>query len=347
MASGPFTRGAVPGTRRSLWAGLLIVVAISTTLIAALGLAPVGSAVGNGSSNLIPADPIPPWNNWTCNPNDLSPAALYISLPNIAHTEPRGSVLTAHLAYRVPSFVPADRNKALHMPLVDAVFPLTNGSKVTIVIPAKTFVLNGQNWSPPSVLDVSKTLTSNTTFSSTPAYLTSLRWAVMVNRTSGSVTVEFMWHWRLVPAGGGAPISAKWSVPSKNATYPEYPTIFYPAPFVGVLSSSRSPALAGSQFNLTIDGYVASTSFRMVIEFPSNNTEIHSIWENSSKSISKFNVSDPLTYRNGKPLSAGTYLIHIHDVCEAIVYIRYVIVSSTPAPGLVPGQPGLLRPLTD
>ena len=61
--------------------------------------------------------------------------------------------------------------------------------------------------------------------------------------------------------------------------------------------------------------------------YPSNGTPIQSIWENTSAHATLFNATVPLLSRSGVPLPAGTYEIHVHDVCEAIVQMHSVVVT--------------------
>jgi len=289
---------------------------------------PVGSGLSVSAS-------IPPWNNWTCNPNNPSPAALDVPAANPTRSEEAGSNLTVSYEFKVEGYVHADYGKTIYLPSVKAVLPTAPTGNLSLPLLAKTVRIATGNWSSPHLLSSSEKIGSNVTFSTAKAYLSSSKQAVMANATSGTLTLEFRWHWSFVPAGGGATRAGPWTIPSMNASSPYLPSIFYPAPYIGVLSTSPTPAPSGSQFNLTLDGFVANTSFRMVLEYPNNGTEIQSIWENTSRGAQKSTVWVPLAYRSGTPVLPASYLIHVHDVCEAIVVILPITVVAD-GPGVSP-----------
>jgi hypothetical protein len=149
------------------------------------------------------------------------------------------------------------------------------------------------------------------------AFLTTEKLAIMAGASYGNLTLEFRWQW--VEGASLTTLQAgTWTLPSATASSPYLPSIFYPAPRVALVSTSPSPATIGTNFISNLSGYVTNTSFRMVLEFPSNGTEIRSQWD-SSGSASRF--SAPLLLLSSKNwLVPGKYLVHIHDACEAILF---------------------------
>jgi hypothetical protein len=263
-----------------------------------------------------------------------SPAALDIPVKNPGHGALAGSTIVATYEFKVVNYTRTDRNVLVYLPSAKAVLPLTASQSVTIFFLGKTVAISNGKWTSPDLFTQSTTLHSNVTFSSgTSAYLSTSKLAVMATASSGSLTVEFRWHWTVDPAGNQSARVGPWSVPSSTEKAPFLPSIFFPAPYVGVPSTSGSPAPSSTNFTLELNGTVANTSFRVVLEYPNNGTEIQSIWENSSPRSSVFNATVPLTYRDGSPIPAGNYLIHVHDVCEAIVHLNSVTVTASNGTG--------------
>jgi hypothetical protein len=305
-------------------------------LLTALFLSSLAPGPAPASSSLTTSAAIPPWNSWTCNPNNPSPAALDIPLANPAQFKGAGSVLTVAYEFKVLGYVRADLGVGLDFPTAKAVLPTALTGELTVTIPAKNVSVAGKGWSSPTLLNGSTKLAAKTTFAATDAYLTTAKYAVLADAASGTLTLEIRWHWSFELPKGGAPDVGPWSVPSNTSSGTYLPSIFFPAPFVGVLATSASPAPAGSNFTLELNGSVANTSFRLVLEYPNNGTEIQSIWENTTVGASEFNATVPLSLRNGSPVPAGKYLVHVHDVCEAIVRMISVTVTA----GMVGGPAG-------
>jgi hypothetical protein len=301
--------------------------AATLLLVGILALPSFVPVMPTGASGLSTSETIPPWNTWTCNPPNLSPTALSIPVQNPLHSRQSGIVMGAAYEYQVVGYVAADLGTAVYLPTAQAVFPTTPSGNFVLTIPARNVTITGKGWSPATLLNINGTLRAKTVFSTAPAYLQTSKYAVMANVPSGALTLEFRWRWTIYPAAGGAPDNGPWSVPSRNATGSYLPSIFYPAPVVGIVGSSGSTAVAGSTYTLELNGTVANTSFRMVLEYPTNGTEIQSIWENTSAQTTVFNSTIPLTYSDGVALPAGSYLVHVHDVCGAIVQMRSVTVT--------------------
>jgi len=314
-------------------AGFVALIVVGVLLVPSL-LPPAPAS----QSGLAPSASIPPWNTWTCNPNNPSPAALDIPVANPTQSEPLGENLTVTFEFEVEEYVATDFGITINLPTTSAVLPTTPSGSLSLTFPPRNVSIAGAGWSSSLLLNRTVTLTSSETFSGDSAYLSTSKYAVMADAVSGSLTLEFRWRWSFATVGGGSPTNGPWTVPSVNATSPYLPSIFYPAPYLGVVHSTPSPAAASSSFRLELNGTVANTSFRVVLEYPNNGTEIQSIWENTSVKATIFNASVPTAFRGGSPLPAGTYIIHIHDICEAIVHILSVVViefSPPPALGLL------------
>ena len=254
------------------------------------------------------------------------------------------AILTVTYEFKVVGYVGSDLGTKVYLPSTKAVLPTTPTGSLSLTLPSKNVTITGNGWSSPSLLSGSTKLTSKENFSTADAYLTTSKYAVMAYAVSGSLTLEFRWHWSFVPAKGGATQNGTWSVPSRNATSPYLPSIFYTGSLRGYRVHDLLAGRCWTIFNVELSGTVANTSFRMVLEYPNNGTENHeSISENSSVWVTLFNATVPLSYRNGSPLPTGNYLIHVHDICEAIVQMHSVVVvtdDGLASPGGLSVRPG-------
>ena len=249
--------------------------------------------------------------------------------------------MTVSYEFGVVNYTSSLSGKAISMPSLTATFPLSPSGSLTVYQSPTTLHVAGSAWSSP--LNHSKTLTQAETFATGKnATLSTQKIAVMSPTSYGTLTLEFRWRWFVTPPTGSLslPQSSSWTVPSLQATSPYLPSIFYPAPSVTVVATSANPAVSGSTFNMSLSGAVANTSFRIVVEYPSNGTEITSRWEATPTGASTFVATANLTLKNGNPLPAANYLIHVHDACQAIIKNISLTVSAAPHPA----PPGFAYP---
>lgn len=325
--------------------------------VSALGLAaPLPALVGGslawwGSGPTAFATTLPSY----CNPVSSAPASLYLPLPAPVQKIAPGGTVTAHVEAAVVNYTSAENGTRLSVPTLTASFPLAPSGKLSIVLPPATWTVSQAGWSASVSESKTKTLSGTTAFPAAgSAYLSSSLLAVMGSADYGSLQVAFRWQWTEVTSPGSAPISSAWTTPNATAVSPARPSLFEPAPYVGIVGTSPQPAPAGSNFSVTLSGAVANGSFRMVVEYPNNGTEISSIWESSPPGATSFNGSSPLSFRNGTPLPSGKYLVHVHDVCEALLRSLSLTVTSgsgapfggtAPASSVPPGAPDGARTL--
>lgn len=301
-----------PGTLR---AGPLLLGALALLLLA-MPVPPSLAAAPAASSTV------------TCNPKNTSPSALDIPAKDPGGHAVAGDLLNASLEFRVLGYKKADLGVLLYLPSVSIVFPTYApiGSLALYLAP-KTLNVSGGLWSSPALRSASTKITGSYDFSSSSAYLTTSKIAVMASVPTGSLTLEFRWEWSIFRAKTGVLDAGKWTVPSNGSKSPYLPSIFYPASYVGIASTSGSSVPSNSTYVIGLDGAVASTWFRMVLEYPSNGTEIQSIYENTTANATLFNATLPMAFRNGTGVPAGSYLMHVHDSCEAIVHSLPVTVT--------------------
>lgn len=261
--------------------------------------------------------------NLTCNPVNPSPSALAIAATNPGSAT-TGDKVSISMEYRIANYTKADKGLVLYFPTTTAVFPQVGQPDLKINLVPKDFTVTSSAWSSASSRSASTTLTANASFASgISAYLTTAKIAVLVDAAYGNVTLEIRWHWVIHHVSRGTTKSGAWTVPSYNATGIYLPSIFYPAPWVGVVSTSGTSVPGGSTYTIVLNGSVENTWFRVVLEYPTNGTNLHSIYEYTT-SAPTFNATMPMTYPNGTAVKAGAYLIHVHDRCNAIVHILSV-----------------------
>lgn len=263
-----------------------------------------------------------------CNPPSDAPSALAIPLGNLGQKVPTGSSVGYTLEVSAVNYSAADNGTRVYLPSLLGHFPLRTGGMFTVFHLPSTLTLAGPGW---VGVSATKSVATTTAFDSAgTAYLSTSLLAVMADASYGSLQLQYRWHWTLVSGKGGNTQSSAWSVPSANATLPWRPSIAEPAPYVSIIGTSTQPAAAGSNFTTDLGGAVANASFRMVVEYPNNGSEITSQWEAAPSGATSFNATSPMAYADGSPLPAGKYLIHVHDACEAILHsISVTVVAAS------------------
>ena len=264
--------------------------------------------------------------NTRCSVPESAPSALHVSVASPDMAVPSGTNVTAEFELSVPSFTWADHGVTIFLPSLNVHFPTSGGGQLLLYFAPSNVTIHSGGWTSP--MAVTKTLTSGTTFTSSPVWLSSANLAVMFAGHPTNLTLEFQWGW-IVNASGT--VSQQWSTPSTTATYPDYPSIFSVAPYVSILSTSSVSAAGGTYFWIELSGAVRGTTFKTLVETPTG-VELHCQTQTSPGQHHKchsswwgwggpstFYVGVPLTYYNMTAISPGKYLIHIHDQMGAIV----------------------------
>jgi len=290
----------------------------------------VAGAIAGPTAAALPASGPGPQGS-VCNPSSPSPAAVAIPLPNPHRGLAAGGSIVTSYEITVENYTAALNGTVVTVPTMEGVFPLAAGGSTLAVTPPTTVRITGSGWSTP--VNHTKVVTSNLTFASgAKAFLTSQKIALMAPIAYGGISLGVRWQWTMVPPSG--PVRASgWSVPATTATSPYLPSIFYPAPWVGLVLPGGGSAAAGTNVTLALNGSVTNTTFRVVVEYPNNGTEISSVWEPSGAAPT-FNATASLRYGNGTPLAPGSYLLHVHDHCQAIVHSVSLKVTSSPIGGV-------------
>lgn len=249
-----------------------------------------------------------------CSVPNLAPDALRIPLPGPFRALSAGSTLTAEYEFAVVNYTSADLGAIVYVPEVDVHFPLASGGELNLTNAPQAIAVAGSGWS--SAVAQTVTMNASTGFSLKHAWITTVNLAVMASGGPAGMTLEFRWGWI---SNNSSVVHQQWSSPSPTASLPYYPSVFVVAPYVGVISTSNTTATAGSFFGLTLGGAVSKTQFCITVE-TTNGRELHGQIVVNSGSSSTLALGVPLTFGNsGRPLTAGSYLIHIHDAMGAII----------------------------
>lgn len=269
-------------------------------------------------------------NTTGCNPANLSPAAVRIALPNPSTNVAAGGSVSVTYSVTLSSTTTANASFAVYVPSVVAMFPLASGSNFLLYLAPHQLSLAERPGLDHANVTQSKSVASAVNFRSTgTSSISTQKIAVMANASYGALSIDVRWRWSERPSNGASPVNGSWSAASPNATAPNLPSEFEPAPYVPIVATSPNPARAGSNFTVELGGAVVGQSFRVVLEYPNNGTEITSQWEATDPNASDFNATAPLTYHNGRGLPAAKYLLHIHDRCEAMVHSLTVTVTTS------------------
>lgn len=302
----PNARRRFAGSAGVLVGSLLAVLLLSIPATGASARVPIGQAVV------------------TCNPKNASPSAL--DIPGSAPARiGAGAKLNVTVQFLVANYSKADRGVSVYFPSITAVFPKLPSGSVSVFFPPKTIGITSSKWSANRTVGTTVGTATRIDPNAT-AYLSTSKIAVMAGMPTGTLTIEVRWHWAVFNPSTGAHSSGAWTKPSYAASGPFLPSIFFPASYVGIVSTSGSRVPTNSTYVIGLNGSVQSTWFRMVLEYPANGTEIQSIFENTTANNTVFNATLPIAFRNGTGIPAGNYLMHVHDSCEAIVHVLQVSV---------------------
>ena len=259
-----------------------------------------------------------------CNaPSYISSSSLLITSPNPVGTLGVGGSLTATLEFAVNTSVGNMTGRAVTFPSVFVTFPLTSGS-VQLDISPTSVPIPSAGWSNAPALNHTIPVTSNLSFKvGASVTLSSQKLAVMAPANYTQLSLEFRWAWSLVQPNGSSTRGA-WTIPTVSNHLPsQLRTIFFPAPFVSFLNSTGTQATIGTNYTATLGGAVAGRYFLLEMELPSSGKVVQAHSQTAPGSATTFVVQIlVLSYTNS--LSPGSYLVHIHDACGAMLYNKSI-----------------------
>jgi hypothetical protein len=312
--------------RRGLAAGGVVAAAGVAVLVylalftPVFGHAPSGSTPGgNGSQGIVPV------NGSLAGPGGcnaaMSPTPSAVLIPNAdvnGSLVPNGQLVVSY-EYAVVNYTPSDAQVQIYLPTMVAVFPTAGGAPLETVFSPAVAQPSGAGWQTPAFATRTYLSAGTVSFGGGPAVLSSQKIAVLSSLPYGGIALEFRWHWTLRDPGS-SDLLGPWTVPTPNVQWPSaLPSIFLPAPYVNIVSTSGSPAYIGSEFTAYVTGAVSGRSFFLELEAASNGLSIQS--QNNSVPVgsnSSYPVHILLLNYDGY-LFPGSYLVHIHDACGALL----------------------------
>jgi hypothetical protein len=299
-----------------------------------VGLATAGAApatAGSHRSDRGATASLVPNQGTVCNaPSYVSDSSLFIPLPNANGTLGSGGTITVTLQFAVVASTGSATGKNVSLPSAFATFPLNSGTRQIDLAPT-TVPVPASGWSTASSLNRTVSIPTNLSFrAGANATLSTQKVAVMAAMNYSTLTLEFRWSWSMAQPNGSTTRSG-WSTPTGVDHRPSaLRSIFFPAPYVSFLGSSGATATIGTNYTATIGGDVAGRYFLLEMEFPATGKVVQAQGQTAPKNASSFGVFIPvLSYT--RTLSPGSYLVHIHDACGALLYnkaIRAVFASN-------------------
>ncbi|MCI4333037.1 MAG: hypothetical protein L3K01_04850 [Thermoplasmata archaeon] len=252
------------------------------------------------------------------------PSALLQGIPVPRTNVTPGGNLSADMEVMAANWTPAMSNITVHFPSVFFNFPKFTGGHQQLFLSNRSFVMNFSGWSNASLGE-----TKNYTFPAglqfkahTKAVIDSMKIAVQATADYGQITLEVRWAWTYNPSPGTT-VTSPWSVPTNQSHFPNsVPSIFWPAPYATFLNYSGLTSTIGTNWTATLGGDVSGRMFFLEMEFPSGGV-VESFGQTAPLNLSTYTVMIPMENYN-RYLVPGTYLVHIHDACGALLYSKTV-----------------------
>jgi hypothetical protein len=288
--------------------------------------APSTSTAGSSPGDEAPTSAAPKAPN-VCNaPFYVAVSSLLIPLPNPSTPLAAGGSLAVALEFEVNASRVNTTAVKVTFPSVFVTFPLAVGSTQVYFAPTSSTVpASGWSHSP----GMSRTISFNTSLTfrqGVSASLSTQKVAVMASANYSQLSLKFHWSWTLRQPNGSSGTSG-WSVPNGTDHLPsQLRSIFYPAPFVSFLSSSGAAATIGTNYTATLGGNVAARYFLLEMEHTGSGKVVQAQGQTAPTGATTFSVFIPVLGYT-RSLAPGTYLVHVHDACGAMLYNKLIHAS--------------------
>jgi hypothetical protein len=303
---------------------LLALGAVFVLAILAAAATPLPAAAAAGGS-LGATSPVTTSAFGNCNAvGSPTPSAILQGIPVPSTNVTPGGNLSAMFQVEALNWTPADSNISVHFPSIFFDFPKASGGNEQLFLNNFSVLMNFSGWSNPSL-----GATKNYTFPSglqflahAKARIDSMKIAITATSDYGGITIEIRWHWTYTSAIFTTVTSA-WSVPTTQSNFPKsVPSIFWPAPYATFLNSSGATAVIGTNYTATLGGDVAGRTLFLEMEYPSGSV-VQSFPQTAPSNATTFTVLIPMENYD-RYLFPGTFLVHIHDACGALLYSKTV-----------------------
>lgn len=305
------------------WAITLIALGVVGLLVAAAlggGLSwgsTIGSTrwpgIGDGGASL--------GGTGTCNsPAVPTPSSILIPLAEPRTSVPPKGTLTVTWEYAVVNYSASLAGRSVYLPSVFASFPQAAGGAVSVYFAPLTAHVAGGGWATPTGANRTVASTGGWQFASGgTALLSTQKIAVMANASYGQLTLEFRWRWSVGAPTGGS-VTGNWTVPTRASQWPSsVASIFYPAPYVPLLGNNGPTVLIGANATALLGGSVAGRYFFLELENASTGKVFQSQGGTAPTGATTYTASIVMLNYDHY-LDPGTYLLHIHDGCGAMLH---------------------------
>lgn len=301
----------------------LAVFAISAGLVALVAVLPAGWGPANLGQE-IPVVPGGDPSNFTTSVTCFStstptPSSILLPIAPPNQSVPAGGSLGATVEFAIVNYSSHQSGVQISVPSDFATFPTSSGGEVQLYLPPQVFTATGSGWLVASEQTKTVVEPSGVTFATTgSAVLSTQKIAVLANATYGTMTLEVRWQWSITPSGGST-THGPWSVPTSKANWPSStPSEFYPAPYVAIASWNGPSETVGTNFSAQLTGIVASRYFFLELESPSTGKVSQDHGQTAASGATKTTVTIPMLNYD-RYLYPGSYLVHIHDACGALL----------------------------
>jgi hypothetical protein len=272
-------------------------------------------------------------------------AARDVSLAEPKYALAKGDSVTTVYEFSVVNTTLPSIHVRVNAPSFFANFVLANGSKLSVYTPPRAFNISNSSWTAASAATTKKVLTQAETFSATTAVtMTTELVGVMATAADGTVELAFRWQWTITYASNGSSISSPWSpLRSTGAD----PTIFYPAPYVELASTSNSTVAIGGTFTAYLLGSISGTEFNSELEYATTGNVVHHQATYTAVGNSTPDAVSVVIESTIGAFSPATMLDHVRNSCGSLLYsisVKAIYAPSATVQFLV--QPASCGPIT-
>src|SRR5271157_211153 len=330
----------------------LLLIASVTLLLCLVALAASGVYVANGTEAASPG-PLslaPASTSLDCNKvGNPAPSALYIPTSEPAVNLSSGGRITGTMEFAVVNYTSSDIGISVYLPTVYFTFPLAPTGNFSMTISPQTLDITGPDWTNGAHTNHSATVATGLGFiSKGKDRLSTQKIAIQANVPYGTLTLEFRWMWKLTQPNGTV-VSSSWTTPKSTYTggSSTLPSIFFPAQYVQFITGpgNGQKVTIGTTYTALLGGPVAGKYFFLEMENGAGKV-VQAHAQTIAANVTTATVTIVILNYDHY-LAPGLELIHIHDVCGAILYNK--LIDAIFAPKVTVTfylQPGFCGPMT-
>ena len=344
-------KGPRPRMARASAAPLLLV-AFVTLLLGLVALAASGACLANGTEAASPGHMslAPTSTSLDCNKvGNPSPSALYVPTSEPTVNLSSGGQITGTMEFAVVNYTSSDIGISVYFPTVYFTFPLAPTGNFSMTTSPQTLDITGSGWTNGAHTNHSETVAAGLGFiPKGKDRLSTQKIAIQANVPYGKLTLEFRWMWKLTQPNGTA-VSSSWTTPKSTYTSGSstLPSIFFPAQYVQFITGpgNGQKVTIGTTYTALLGGPVAGKYFFLEMENGAGKV-VQAHAQTIAANVTTATVTIVILNYDHY-LAPGLELIHVHDVCGAILYNK--LIDAVFAPKVTVTfylQPGFCGPMT-